>query len=104
MFSGSLNSCSGSVPDMTVDPVTPRDALDRLAELARYASSPEDCSRLENTIQLILWARQVVSEVRAREQRAWQRALRAAARAKRLVLETARYKAELQIIRDSSLK
>jgi hypothetical protein len=91
-------------PDTTGESVTPRDGLERLMELARYASSPEDRFRLENTIRLILWARHVVSEVRAREQRAWQRALRAAASVERRVLETARYKAELQIIRSRSLK
>ena len=89
-------------PDTTVDPVTPRDDLERLAELARYASSPEDRACLENTTQLVLRVRQVVSNTRAREQRAWQRALRAAARVERLVLETARYRDELQIIRDRS--
>jgi hypothetical protein len=52
-------------PDTTGEPVTPRDGLERLAELARYASSPEDRARLGNTIQLVLWARQVVSETRA---------------------------------------
>ena len=91
-------------PDTTGEPVTPRDGLERLVELARYASSPEDRARLENSIRLILWARQVVSDTRAREQRAWQRALRAAAGVERLVLETGRCKAELQIIRDRSLK
>jgi hypothetical protein len=77
-------------PDTTGEYVTPRDGLQRLTELARYASSPEDRARLENTIRLILWARQVVSETHARKQRAWQHALRAAARAERLVLETVR--------------
>ena len=91
-------------PDTTGEPVTPCDGLERLAELAWYASSPEDRARLENTIRLVLWARQVVSDTRAREQRAWQRALRTAARVERLVLETARYKDELQIIRDRSRK
>jgi hypothetical protein len=85
-------------PDATDEPVTPRDGLEKLVERARYASSPEDRARLENAIRLILWARQVVSEARAREQRAWQRALRAAARVERIVRETARYEAELQII------
>jgi len=89
---------------MTVDPVTPRDGLEKLAELAWNASSLEDRARLENTIRLVLWARQVVSDTRAREQRAWQRASRATARVKRLVLETARYKAEFQIIQRSILK
>jgi hypothetical protein len=89
-------------PDTTGEPVTPRDDLERLTELARYASSPEDRARLKNTIQLVHWARQVASDTRAREQRAWQRALRAAARVERLVLETARYRDELQIIRDRS--
>jgi hypothetical protein len=46
-------------PDATDEPVTPRDALERLAELARYAS-PEDRARLENTIWLVFRARQVV--------------------------------------------
>jgi hypothetical protein len=91
-------------PDTTGEPVTPRDGLERLAELARYASSPEDRARLGNTIQLVLWARQVVSETRAREHLAWQRALRAKARVDRLVLETVRYNVELQIIRDRSRK
>jgi hypothetical protein len=89
-------------PDTTGEPVTPRDGLERLVELARYASSPEDRARLENTIWLVLWARQVVSETRAREHLAWQRALRAKARVDRLVLETARYRDRLQIIRDRS--
>jgi hypothetical protein len=91
-------------PDTTGESVTPRDGLERLTELARYASSPEDHARLENTIRLILWARQVVSEVRAREQRAWQRVLRAAASVERRVLETARHNVELQIIRGRSPK
>jgi hypothetical protein len=52
-------------PDTTDEPVTPCDGLERLAELARYASSPEDRARLENTIRLVLWARQVVSVARA---------------------------------------
>jgi hypothetical protein len=64
-------------PDTTGEPVTPRDGLERLTELARYAPSPEDRARLENTIWLVLWGRQVVSEARAREHLAWQRALRA---------------------------
>jgi hypothetical protein len=89
-------------PDTTGEPVTPRDGLERLVELARYASSPEDRARLENTIWFVLWARQVVSETRAREHLAWQRALRAKARVDRLVLETARYRDRLQIIRDCS--
>jgi hypothetical protein len=91
-------------PDTTGESVTPRDGLERLTELARYASSPEDRLRLKNTIRLILWARQVVSNAREREQRAWQRLLRAAARVERLVLETAHYKAELQIIRGAQPK
>jgi hypothetical protein len=91
-------------PDTTGEPVTPRDDLERLTELARYASSPEDRARLENTIRLVFWTRQMVSDTCAREQRAWQRALRAAARVERIVLETARYKAELEIIRDRSRK
>ena len=61
-------------------------------------------ARLKNTIQLVHWARQVASDTRAREQRAWQRALRAAARVERLMLGTTRHKAELQIIQQSSLK
>jgi hypothetical protein len=86
-------------PDATDEPVTPRDGLEELVERARWASSPEDRARLENSIRLILWARQVVSVARAREQRAWQRASRAAARVEWIVRETARYKAELQIIK-----
>jgi hypothetical protein len=91
-------------PDTTGEPVTPRDGLERLTELARYTSSPEDRARLENTIRLVLWARQVVSDARAREQRAWQRALRAAASVERIVLKTVRCKYELQIILERSRK
>jgi hypothetical protein len=74
-----------------------------LVELARYAL-PKDRFRLKNTIRLILWARHVVSEALVREQRAWQRSLRAAAGVERLVLETARYKDKLLIIQARSLK
>jgi hypothetical protein len=46
----------------------------------------------------------VVSNAHAREQRAWQRALRAAASVERIVLETVRCKYELQIILERSRK
>ena len=91
-------------PDATDEPVTPRDGLEELVERARYASSPEDRARLENLIGTILRARQVVSVARTREHRAWGRALRAADRAKRIVRETARYKAKLQIIKNHTPK
>jgi hypothetical protein len=46
----------------------------------------------------------VISNAPEREQRAKQRALRAAARMGQIVREMARYKAELQIIKNRTLK
>src|SRR4051812_42004181 len=91
-------------PDTQNERVTLRDDLERLAELARHASLPEDRNRLESTIQLILWTRQLVSKSREREQQAWLRTLTAAARVERLVLETSHQNDELQIIRDRTPK
>jgi hypothetical protein len=76
------------------------DPLDRLVELARYASSRMDRRRIERTIRLVIRARETVLRARRIEQQAWQRLTRAKAASQRIREDGKAHTVELHISRD----
>jgi|tagenome__1003787_1003787.scaffolds.fasta_scaffold20112277_2 hypothetical protein len=74
------------------------DPLDRLIELARYASSRMDRLRIERTIRLVMRARETVLQARRIEQQAWGRLIQARVVSQRLQDDGTGHPAELQIM------
>jgi len=74
------------------------DPLDRLIELARYASSRMDRLRIERTIRLVMRARETVLQARRIEQQAWGRLIQARVVSQRLQDDVTGHPAELQIM------
>ena len=103
MSSGSLISCSGPVPDMTVALDILDARMERLITLLRDASG-EERRCLECAIKAVARAREALFQARQNQQNAWARLMIARTITQRAKADTARLKAELQIIRDRSLE
>jgi hypothetical protein len=72
--------------------------LDRLIELARYASSRVDRLRIERTIRLVMRARATVLRARRMEQQAWERLIQAKAVSQQLREDGTEHPTGLQIM------
>jgi hypothetical protein len=103
MSSGSLISCSGPVPDMTVALDILDARMERLITLLRDASG-EERRCLECAIKAVAQAQEALFQARQNQQNAWARLMIARTITRRAEADTARLKAQLQIILDRSPK
>jgi hypothetical protein len=103
MSSGSLISCSGPVPDMTVALDILDARMERLITLLRDASG-EERRCLKCAIKAVAQAREALFQAHQRQQNAWARLMIARTITRRAEADTARLKAQLQIILDRSPK